>query len=96
MTRSGPRSLAELLQFGDISKLKAEAARRRSLMADVKAALPEGEAAHVVSANIDSEGRLIVAMDSAAWAARLHYLATELLGHRVRVKVAQPGAARGE
>ena len=88
--------MAELLQYGDISKLKAEAARRRNLAQEVRSLLPEAEAAHVVSAHMDTQGRLVVGMDSAAWAARLRYLDNELAGYRIRVKVAQPQTSRGE
>lgn len=83
----GPRRLGDLLQSGDISRLGAEAAARRALAAEVRAALPPAEAEHVVSAHLDDRGRLIVGVDTAAWAARLRYSADTLIGHPVTIKV---------
>ena len=90
MSAGGPRRIGDLLQIGDIARLRAEAAGRRDLAERVRAALPPHEAAHVVSARCDDEGRLCVGMDSAAWAARLRYSTTELLGKAIRVHVAMP------
>ena len=90
MSAGGPRRLGDLLQIGDIARLRAEAAGRRDLKGRVRAALPPHEAAHVVSARLDHDGLLTVGMDSAAWAARLRYSTTELLGKRIRVHVAAP------
>jgi hypothetical protein len=80
-----------LLQIGDIGRLKAEAAGRRDLAGQVRAALPAHEAGHVVSARLDDRGLLVIGMDSAAWAARLRYSTRELLGKEIRVRVAAPG-----
>jgi hypothetical protein len=91
MSAGGPRRLGDLLQFGDIGRLKTEAAGRRELAGRVRAELSPDDAEHVVSAHLDAEGRLVVGMDSAAWAARLRYSTTELLGKTVRVRVAVPG-----
>jgi hypothetical protein len=93
MRGDSPRSIGELLQTGDISRLKREAAERRELAARVRAALPEAEAGHVVSAHIDDQGRLVVGMDSPAWAARLRCSVAELCGRPVRVRVSVPGGA---
>jgi len=49
--------------------------------------LSASEAEHLVSAGKDSEGQLVIAMDSAAWAARVRYRARELWSRPVRVKV---------
>lgn len=92
MTARGPRPLADLLRTGDISRLRAEAAERRELAVRVRSELPEPEASHVVSAHVDDAGRLVVGMDSAAWAARVRYSRPELLGREVLVRVAVPGA----
>jgi len=92
MSADGPRRIGDLLQNGDIGRLRSEAAERRGLRERVRAALPAHEAAHVVSAGFDDEGRLSIGMDSAAWAARLRYSTTELLGKAIRVHVAAPGA----
>ena len=43
----------------------------------------------------DEQGRLVIGMDSAAWAARLRYATAELLGRQIRVRVSVPGS-RGE
>lgn len=90
MSRNGPRHIRDLLQSGDISRLKAESEQRRELAAEVRAALPTDEAGHVVSARLDAAGCLVVGMDSAAWAARLRHSTTELLGREIRVRVTQP------
>jgi hypothetical protein len=91
MSPGGPRKVADLLQIGDIARLRAEAAGRRDLRERVRAALPPPEAAHVVSARFDDDGRLAIGMDSAAWAARLRYSTPELFGKEIRVHVAAPG-----
>jgi hypothetical protein len=91
MTASGPRSLNELLQSGGISRIRTEAEGRRALTARVRAALPESDSAHVVSASLDRDGCLVVGMDSAAWAARLRYEHDRLLGLELRVRVVTPG-----
>jgi hypothetical protein len=91
MSPSGPRKLGDLLLSGDSSGLATEAAERRELAARVRAGLAADEAAHVVSARIDEAGRLVVGMDSAAWAARLRYSRSELLGRPLRVRVGIPG-----
>jgi hypothetical protein len=87
MAVKGPRTLAELLQSGDIAQLRREAAARRDFLADIKALLPPGEAGHLVAASTDAAGRLVLSMDSAAWAARVRYRARELGRDRVRVRV---------
>lgn len=89
---AGPRSLAELLQSGDIGKLLAQATERRRLLAEVKASLPVDEAEHVVSASIDGDG-LVLGVDSAAWAARLRYRVRELGRDAVQVRVVPRGNA---
>lgn len=91
MSQHGPRRIGDLLQGGDISRLRAEAQSRRELAARVRQALPEDEALHVVSAHLDDGGQLVVGMDSAAWAARLRYSTAELLGYPLRVRVTAPG-----
>jgi hypothetical protein len=90
MSRSGPRQLADLLQSGDISRLKSESRQRHELTEEVRSSLPPAEAGHVVSAHFDDRGRLVVGMDSAAWAARLRYATSELLGRELKVRVTQP------
>ncbi|WP_428100938.1 DciA family protein [Candidatus Rariloculus sp.] len=82
-----PRSLAELLNSGGIERLAREARRRRALAAEIRALLPAEEALHLVSADVDDTGCLILGMDSAAWAARVRYGKLELAGRRLKVKV---------
>jgi hypothetical protein len=91
MKRPGPREIGSLLQSGDIGRLAAEAGQRRELAARVRATLPADQAEHVVSAHLDSDGRLVVGMDSAAWAARLRYSASMLLDLPLKVRVSVPG-----
>ena len=90
MSVDGPRSVRELLQTGDISRLKTEAADRRKLAARVRSELPIDEAEHVVSAHFDDQGLLVIGMDSPAWAARLRYSTSELFGKRLKVQTTVP------
>ena len=90
MTGRDPRSISDLLQSGDISRLTTEAAARRKLAAEVRLTLPEAESAHVVRAHIDENGDLVVGMDSPAWAARLRYSTQELLGRSLKVRTSVP------
>jgi len=90
-----PQKIGELLQLGDISRLRTEAAERRKLAARVRSELPTAEAEHIVSAHIDDVGRLVIGVDSAAWATRLRYSTKELLGKRLKVRVAVRGSGTG-
>jgi hypothetical protein len=90
MPGKGPRTLSELLQSGDIAKLRDEAAARRALTSQIKALLPEDEASHLVRAGTDSDGSLVLTMDSAVWAAKVRFRAEALGSRRVRVRV-RPG-----
>ena len=87
MPANRPRSLAELLHSGDIEELAREARQRRELAAEIKDLLPDEEARHLVSADTDGSGQLILGMDSAAWAARVRYRTQEFGGRRLKVKV---------
>jgi hypothetical protein len=95
MKESGPRSVGDLLQAGDISRLRSEAAARRELADRVRAELPDPESKHLVGAHFDDSGRLVLGMDSSAWAARVRYSQTMLLGREIRVRVAVPEGAGG-
>jgi len=90
MSSGRPRSIGEVLLTGDISRLKTEAADRRELAARVRSELPAAEAEHVVSAHLDDQGLLVIGVDSPAWAARLRYSTSELLGKRLKVRTAVP------
>lgn len=91
MSPSGPRSVSDLLQSGDISRIRSEARERRTLLARVRAELPATEAERVVSASLDQDGSLVVGVDSAAWAAKLRYERDRLLGRQLQVRVVMPG-----
>ena len=87
MRANRPRSVAELLNSGTIERLAREARRRRTLVSEIRALLPADEAAHLVSADFDDAGFLVLGMDSAAWAARVRCAYPELAGRRLKVRV---------
>jgi len=91
MSVNKPRSIGQLLRTGAISSLSAEAAARRELADRVRSALPAEEAEHVVSAHVDESGRLVVGVDSSAWAARLRHSKSKLLEKELKVRVTIPG-----
>ena len=87
MSSTGPKSLAGLLRSGALETLAEQARQHRELTSTVRAALPAEEAQHLVLAQLDAGGALVLTMDSAVWAARVRYRA-ELLGPRpLKVKV---------
>jgi hypothetical protein len=88
---TGPRPLADVLQSGDIATLLSQAAERRKLVAEVRSRLAADEAEHVVCASMDAAGRLVLGVDSAAWAARVRYRARELGRGEVHVRVVPKG-----
>ena len=85
-------SLAELLNSGNLGKLTAESRRLQDLADSIRERLPAEEAAHLVAANTDEEGRLVLVMDASVWAARVRYMARELGEEGIRVKVVPRGA----
>ena len=90
-----PDSLAELLNSGSLGKLAAESRRLQDLADSVRQRLPDEEAAHLVAANTDDEGRLVLVMDASVWAARVRYMARELGEDRIRVRVIPHGGGSG-
>ena len=86
-------SLAELLNSGSLGKLTAESRRLQDLADTIRQRLPAEEAAHLVAANTDDEGRLVLVMDASVWAARVRYMARELGEDRIRVRVLPQGGA---
>ena len=80
-------SVAELLGSGNLGRLTAESRRLRELADAVRERLPDEEAAHLVAASTDAEGRLVLVMDASVWAARVRYMAKELGEDRIRVRV---------
>jgi hypothetical protein len=87
MSEENAKKLGQILRTGALAQLTDEAQRRRETTARVRDLLPPDEAAHLVAAHVNARGELVVAMDSAAWAARVRYR-EELLGERrLRVRV---------
>jgi hypothetical protein len=86
-TATAPRRLGELLQSGSLAELAGEAAHRRRLTAEIRAALPPEEAEHLVAVSARQQGEIVLTMDSAAWAARVRYRVQQLGRMKVRVKV---------
>ena len=80
-------SLAELLDTGNLGRLASESRQRQNLADEIRRRLPEEEATHLVAANTDDEGRLVLVMDASVWAARVRYMARELGEDRIRVRV---------
>ena len=96
MRPEGPRSLGDLLLAGDLGRLRAEAERRRTLTREIRNLLPRTVARHVVGAHRDAQGRLVIAADSAAWAARLRFVADDAGLGQVIVRVAPRGETAGD
>ena len=86
-------SLAELLNTGNLGRLAAESRRLQDLADSVRRRLPAQEAEHLVAANTDEEGWLVLVMDAPVWAARVRYMARELGEDRIKVRVLPRGAA---
>ena len=87
--RQFPSGTTELRSLG---KLTAESRRLQDLADSIRERLPEEEAAHLVAANTDGEGRLVLVMDASVWAARVRYMARELGEDRIKVRVLPRGA----
>ena len=87
MTSKRPRTLAELLETGNLADLAAEARRREGLTERIRALLPSDEGVHLVAANATDTGELVLMMDSSVWAARVRYRAEDLGAERLRVRV---------
>jgi hypothetical protein len=95
MSADGPRSLADLLGTGDLGRLRIEAERRRTLTEDIRARLPDGIAAHLTGAHREGDGRLVLSADSAAWAARIRFVADDAGLGEVTVRVAPQAPQSG-
>jgi len=91
MSNRDPRSLADCLADGPLGALAREAERRRFATEDIRKLLPADEATHLVSAATDSDGELVLVMDSPSWAARVRYSIEKLPSPRVRIKVVPRG-----
>lgn len=76
---SKPEKLQDLLgnRSGGLGKVLARAASLEALTDRVAARLPGPEAEHIVAVSADAE-RLVVTVDSAAWAARLRFMEKEI------------------
>lgn len=91
MSNRDPRSLADCIANGPLGALAREADRRRLATEDIRKLLPVDEATHLVSAATDSDGELVLVMDSPSWAARARYSIEKLPNTRVRIKVVPRG-----
>jgi hypothetical protein len=91
MSNRDPRSLADCLADGPLGALAREANRRRLATEEIRRLLPADEATHLVSAATDSDGELVLVMDSPSWAARVRYSIERMPTTRVRIKVVPRG-----
>jgi hypothetical protein len=91
MTRNSPKSIEKLLSTGRLARLAEEARSRRETVARVRALLPAEEADHLVSAHVEANGRIVLVMDSPAWAARVRYRRASLGARDLIVRVAPVG-----
>lgn len=87
MTHRRPRHLADLFEAGNLAKIAQEAEKRLETTVRVRSMLPADEAKHLVSARFGPDGELVLAMDSAAWAAKVRYRQEQLGAKRLRVRV---------
>ena len=92
MKPSGPRHVADLLGSGDLKRLRQAALEQRELTESIRARLPNPAAAHLTSARREPDGRLVLTADSAAWAARIRFIAADAELGPVTVRVAPRGA----
>jgi hypothetical protein len=92
MPPKDPIRVGDLIGQGRLGALTQEARRRRDVADRVRSLLPPEEAAHVVGASTTADGELVLALDSAVWAARVRYRVRELGTRRVRIKVVPRGA----
>lgn len=93
MRLKGPQKLGDLLSSDLLKNLAERGREHRELTAEVRGALPAEEALHVVMAELDARGRLLVTMDSSAWAARVRFRAEQLGERGLRVRVLPSGGA---
>ena len=100
-----PQNLADLLSNpgSALGRLVAGAAKRKSLIMQVKSCLDPELSEHLIGVNVKDD-TLILLSDSAAWATRLRYAGPvlckqlseqfELTLQKVQVKVRAPDQAR--
>ena len=91
MSNRDPRSLADCIANGPLGALAREADRRRLATEEIRNLLPADEATHLVSAATNSDGELVLVMDSPSWAARVRYSIERLPATRVQIKVVPRG-----
>ena len=87
MSPGSPRCLADLLADGQLGMLTREARSRRGITERIRLLLPIDQAKHLISANVNDSGDLVLLMDSSVWAARARYSAGQLGVNRLKVKV---------
>ena len=90
MSNREPRRLADCIANGPLGALAREADRRRLATEEIRKLLPADEATHLVSAATESDGELVIVMDSPSWAARVRYSIASVSA-RVRIKVVPRG-----
>jgi hypothetical protein len=90
MSNREPRSLADCIANGPLGALAREADRRRLATEEIRKLLPADEATHLVSAATESDGELVIVMDSPSWASRVRYSIANV-NARVRIKVVPRG-----
>jgi hypothetical protein len=89
MIRKNPSSISEILssKLGKMSNLIKEINRHNKITIKIKELLPKEDAAHLVDANISKDGTLVLLVDSSEWAARIRYIAPDLVKKKIIVKV---------
>jgi hypothetical protein len=75
MAQIGPKSLAELLSSGPaaLQDLAHRAAEHAGLTEALRRGLPPVAGERITMATLESDGTLVVSVDSSAWANRLRY-----------------------
>ena len=81
MAQSGPKSLAELLSSGPtgLKDLAQRAEANARLTEALRRGLSKEAGARITMATLESDGTLVVSVDSSAWANRLRYEEATLL-----------------
>ena len=100
MTKTGPKSLAEVFHGGPggLMDLARKAEEYAALADAIRRGLPATTGDHVTMVTVEPDGTLVVSVDSGAWASRLRYEEGTLLrlcqavrtdAKSVRVRVAR-------
>ncbi|OUU80153.1 MAG: hypothetical protein CBC38_01790 [Gammaproteobacteria bacterium TMED78] len=89
MARKKPLSISKILhsKSGELPDLMREIKRREEITNKIKDLLPKEDAVHLVNSNITEDGIIILVVDSSEWAARIRYIASEIIRKKIIVKV---------